>query len=317
VAIFQGDYTEAEKYYATAVGLWEGVDDPVGVSMTLTGHGLLAYRQGAYAEARERIERGLAVSQGADPADVAVRTNHIEQILILGDVAAAVGDLAEAGTRFEEATALAQTECFDWYLSDTLPGLGNVSLLRGDVDGAEALYREALPVAVRFGDAARLAGALVGLAAVAAARGQAELAARRIGAAEAQYEIAGTTVFQRDVRVADGARVAARRELGEDGYRAARELGRTESWEATIDEATDIAAEAGTTVTDRAGRHGLSPRELEVLRLLVAGKTDQEIADALFVGRRTVTTHTSHIFAKLGFTSRTEAAVWAVREGIT
>jgi DNA-binding NarL/FixJ family response regulator len=50
-----------------------------------------------------------------------------------------------------------------------------------------------------------------------------------------------------------------------------------------------------------------------VLRLLVQGKTDREIAEALFITRRTVTTHTSHIFAKLQVTSRTEAATYAVR----
>jgi DNA-binding NarL/FixJ family response regulator len=53
-----------------------------------------------------------------------------------------------------------------------------------------------------------------------------------------------------------------------------------------------------------------------VLRLLVAGKTDREIADALFIGRRTVTTHTSGLYAKLGVSSRTEAAALAIREGL-
>jgi DNA-binding CsgD family transcriptional regulator len=61
---------------------------------------------------------------------------------------------------------------------------------------------------------------------------------------------------------------------------------------------------------------GLSSRETEVLRLVVSGKTDQEIADALYVSRRTVTTHVSSILNKLGVTSRTEAAALAVRHGL-
>ena len=61
---------------------------------------------------------------------------------------------------------------------------------------------------------------------------------------------------------------------------------------------------------------GLSPRELEVLRLLTAGRTDSEIADALFISRRTAATHVRHIYEKLGISSRAEAAAWAVRNAI-
>ncbi len=50
---------------------------------------------------------------------------------------------------------------------------------------------------------------------------------------------------------------------------------------------------------------GLSPRELDVVRLVAEGRTNQQIADALFVSVRTVETHLAHVFAKLGVTSRT------------
>ncbi|GAB2804735.1 hypothetical protein GCM10027176_07030 [Actinoallomurus bryophytorum] len=53
-----------------------------------------------------------------------------------------------------------------------------------------------------------------------------------------------------------------------------------------------------------AGPHGLTRREMEVARLIVDGNTNQQIAERLFVSPRTVETHISHIFAKLGVTSR-------------
>jgi DNA-binding CsgD family transcriptional regulator len=60
----------------------------------------------------------------------------------------------------------------------------------------------------------------------------------------------------------------------------------------------------------------LTRREREVLTLLCRRLTDPEIARALFISPRTATTHVSHILAKLGVETRTEAAAWAVREGL-
>jgi DNA-binding CsgD family transcriptional regulator len=60
----------------------------------------------------------------------------------------------------------------------------------------------------------------------------------------------------------------------------------------------------------------LTPREREVLRLVVAGHSNPQIADILFLSRRTVTTHLTRIFAKLGVAWRAEAAVHAVRHGL-
>jgi DNA-binding NarL/FixJ family response regulator len=60
----------------------------------------------------------------------------------------------------------------------------------------------------------------------------------------------------------------------------------------------------------------LSPREVEVLRLLTEGRSNRAIADALSVSERTVTTHVYHILVKLDLDSRTAAAVYAVRQGL-
>lgn len=60
----------------------------------------------------------------------------------------------------------------------------------------------------------------------------------------------------------------------------------------------------------------LTTRELEVLRLLGAGKANKEIAAELSISERTARTHVSNILGKLGLTSRTQAALWAVREGL-
>jgi DNA-binding NarL/FixJ family response regulator len=62
--------------------------------------------------------------------------------------------------------------------------------------------------------------------------------------------------------------------------------------------------------------HALSDREVEVLRLLVAGKTNREIARELILSISTVKTHVEHVIAKLDVADRTQAAVKATRLGI-
>ncbi|HLV97541.1 MAG TPA: AAA family ATPase [Ktedonobacterales bacterium] len=61
---------------------------------------------------------------------------------------------------------------------------------------------------------------------------------------------------------------------------------------------------------------GLTPREREVATLVAQGKTSRQIADLLVVSERTAEVHVSNILGKLGFTSRTQIATWAVETGL-
>ncbi|MCB0167345.1 MAG: response regulator transcription factor [Anaerolineae bacterium] len=70
------------------------------------------------------------------------------------------------------------------------------------------------------------------------------------------------------------------------------------------------------TWTQEAQTNHLTPRELEVLALVVEGKTNQEIGLALGISEKTVEKHLVNVFAKLAVSSRVEAAVYAVREGL-
>jgi DNA-binding NarL/FixJ family response regulator len=60
----------------------------------------------------------------------------------------------------------------------------------------------------------------------------------------------------------------------------------------------------------------LTPREREVLALVAEGASNRQIAKTLVVSERTARTHVSAVLAKLGLVSRTQAALWAVREGL-
>jgi ATP/maltotriose-dependent transcriptional regulator MalT len=60
----------------------------------------------------------------------------------------------------------------------------------------------------------------------------------------------------------------------------------------------------------------LSEREAQVLRLLAAGKTNRDIAQALFISEKTVARHVSNIFDKLGVSSRSGATAWAYQHNL-
>ena len=61
----------------------------------------------------------------------------------------------------------------------------------------------------------------------------------------------------------------------------------------------------------------MTSRELEVLRLLAAGKSNREIATALVISEHTVARHVQNIFAKLGVSSRTAAGAFAFQHGLS
>ncbi|WP_442603272.1 response regulator [Paenibacillus sp. KN14-4R] len=60
----------------------------------------------------------------------------------------------------------------------------------------------------------------------------------------------------------------------------------------------------------------LTEREMEVLRLIAAGKSNQEVADELFIGIKTVKFHVTNVLSKLGVDDRTQAAIYAFKQGL-
>ena len=134
-------------------------------------------------------------------------------------------------------------------------------------------------------------------------------------AAYARYRAAAAALRDR------GSRVEAQTALGAARSTAAR-LG-ARPLLAEIDRLArqgrlDVEPDRGPDGPDRqdVATHDLTAREREVLRLIAAGWTNQQIADALFISRKTASVHASHIFDKLGAANRVEAAAMARRIGL-
>jgi DNA-binding NarL/FixJ family response regulator len=98
--------------------------------------------------------------------------------------------------------------------------------------------------------------------------------------------------------------------LGEVDYRRIQVAGET----LPLDDAIELALSPPADSTPPRGNHPLSRREQEVLRRIVDGRTNQEIAADLSISPTTVATHVASILNKLGVASRTAAATLAVRQ---
>ncbi len=106
---------------------------------------------------------------------------------------------------------------------------------------------------------------------------------------------------------------------GRRRYHAAWEAGRRMRWPDLLMEMDRLLMVADQTAAPATSRHdaaGLTPREREVLALLAQGKTNPEIAEALFISTRTAANHVANILAKLDLGSRTAAVAYAIRHGL-
>jgi DNA-binding CsgD family transcriptional regulator len=188
-----------------------------------------------------------------------------------------------------------------------LPAYAEIMLAIGDIEGARAASRELEAVAA--GHEGRALGAMA-----AQARGAVEMSQRDAGAALVSLRRAGD-VWQQLGAPYEAARVRelvglACRALGDDDT-AALELDAARAVFRDLGAVPDLVRLDSLSGAALADAHGLTKRELEVLRHLAAGETNKAIAADLVLSERTVDRHVSNLFAKLGVSSRAAATAYA------
>jgi predicted ATPase/DNA-binding CsgD family transcriptional regulator len=187
---------------------------------------------------------------------------------------------------------------------------------RGDLADAERLVREATVQWHRSSDRMAACDGIELLGVLAATRERHADAARLLAAAEAarrplRYLAPG---FTADRAAAAATASQAQDILGDDRFRQAWEEGQG----LTLDDAVAFAArKGGGRKRPATGWASLTPAELEVVRLAGEGLRNDAIARRLFIAPGTVKVHLSHIFAKLGITTRAELAARAAAHDLT
>jgi DNA-binding CsgD family transcriptional regulator len=258
--------------------------------------GLANYRQGEILRLQGEFDAAEEAYRAASRAGWEPQPGLAQLRLAQGSTAAAVASVRRSSTEITEPLKRA----------GLLPACVEILLAAGELEEARRACGELEELVASY--ESPMLGALL-----AHARGSVELAAGEAQPAlvalrealegwqelDAPYEVARTRAL-----VGEACRVLGDEEAAALELDAAREI--FERLGAAPDLAR-IQARA-----DSAGdAHGLSPRELEVLRLVAAGRSNREIAAELFISEHTVARHLQNIFAKLGLSSRTAATAFA------
>ncbi|MEJ7901137.1 MAG: tetratricopeptide repeat protein [Thermomicrobiales bacterium] len=305
---------DADVHIRQGMELRKEAGDRVGMARGLMNLGNVFKDQGRLDEAISMLEEAAAILDACGDIGGLATTR-----MYLGMAALEQGDLPRAQTLLTDALALHNHDGFAFGVATTLLALGRIEAKRGSMTGAARCYAESLRLWIDVKNGEGLIDAMRATATLAVTCHLPEPATRLFGVASAMGDALGYVPPPAARKRLDVAGFAARAALGQPAYEDAWESGR--AWHATQAAAEAMAvvemvgSSTGAALVGPAPGAVFTPREHDVLRLLVEGRSDREIAQALGIGYRTVTSYVRNILGKLEVTSRTAAATQAIRRG--
>lgn len=287
---FLGDYDRAERLVEEGTRIARQSFFPLIEASGTWIHSLLDYARGNLEAAEALAEEVLGLNSYRSGA-VSVLANVA---MARGDLAKASGYLAGAGRGFALVSS-------------------RLSRMLGEIDQAEDLAHGALERFWQIGNVVSVVSALEAMASCAALQSRFEEAARLFGAVEAMREEIGLVRFSVDEKEYSADVALLREGLTAEEFEKAWAEGRALSAE----EAVAYASRGrGQRKRPTSGWKSLTPTELKVVKLVAEGLTNPQIGEKLFVSKRTVQSHLSRVFAKVGVSTRAELAAEAVRRRI-
>jgi non-specific serine/threonine protein kinase len=320
---FRDGFARSDELLREGEAVARVAEDAGALAYARLHQGYVAFFRGDLEVAEARGREGL-VTATAIPQGFSLNGVH----WLLAEVALARGEDERAGEDFTQLLEMARTGGDEISVANALAGLATLAERRGDPAAALSGFADAAEVCRDSGDHAHAGYVLEQAAATVAATGNASAAVRLFAAADALRGVAEPASMRLNPGIPlrhEQALLAARASLGEDAFAALWVAGTALSCDAAIFETRALAGHltvatlTGTTALPASARplhSSLSPREREVLQLVADGLSDKEIADRLFIARRSASKYVSAILAKLDVPSRAAAAAIAVRDGL-
>lgn len=320
VAQYQGDLVAAHRYGEESVALCRKAGREWDLALALHNLAFVVNVQGDHNTARTLFDGCHSLFQELQDA-----WGVSNSLIGLGHVTGKQGDYIAARLLFEQALMILRENGDKWVIADTIYLLGEVVQSQGELKHASNLYTESLRLHQEVGDKARIALILYHLGVVAKIQEQYGRAIKLFAAAATMRTIASgaplltlTTDAEQERELA-----AVRLIVGEAAFAAQWEAGQALTQEQAVEIALAVHAQGANVASPMTHRQAISfdpvqvpadltPREVEVLQLLVQGLTYAQIADKLVISRRTVNRHLSTIYTKLNVNSRHAATRFAL-----
>jgi predicted ATPase/DNA-binding CsgD family transcriptional regulator/transcriptional regulator with XRE-family HTH domain len=305
IAWATGDFAMARAHAEEGLAVARASDAPVILAALLALLGQVAFEEGEASRASALLEEALTLQQATGDMRGSIFTlSTLIRLLFAQD------EVALVRTRNEERLALSQALGFRWGIADSLTVQGHLALQEGNEATAEEVFKESLALLREINDHGAIAACLQSIGVAVAAQGRLTESTWLWGAAETMCGALGESLLPVEHALGARAALAVRAELGEEAFTTAWAEGQALTPEqalARLGRPSSRHKQAALPTTN-----DLTPREMEVLRLLARGLTSGQIAEQLVIGPVTVNSHVRSIYNKLGVSSRAAATRFAL-----
>jgi non-specific serine/threonine protein kinase len=321
--IIQAKFEPARGFLEQSLAIRRRIGDVTSLPTTLSNLGDIATFEVNYEVAETCHAEALAIRRELGSKRGLALSCHN-----LGIVAFLRGDFAAAERWFAEGMTFS-LEIDDLYSrASLLLGQGRLAVRRQELETGVQLLTQSLHILRQMGSRRLMAEVVDALAAAAAVAGRYEQAARLIGSTTMMRDGHAIGITARSKVELDDLLATLIAELGENRFQQFFDAGKRQTLDDAVEEVlllsddmlASLAAAPPVPVEIDSMRpaddYSLTPREREVLNLIVQGLSDKEIADQLYISPRTAMTHVSNILAKLGVNKRTLAVRVAVHSGL-
>jgi predicted ATPase/class 3 adenylate cyclase/DNA-binding CsgD family transcriptional regulator len=234
-------------------------------------------------------------------------------LYVLGAAKRMAGELDAAQAALDESAALVTPLGNDWLLALVEYELGLVAYVQGEPGRAEDLLHASLARQVRHGLRPGMTATLEALGMLALDAESADEAVRCFAAADALRAEIGLATRPIDETPRERRIESARAALGEETF----ERHWAQAAGLPVGEMVEYVTRArGERKRPSAGWDSLTPTELRIVGLVATGLTNPQIAERMFIARGTVKVHLSHVFSKLGVSTRAGLAALATKRGL-